>query len=270
MCHLLGVSRSSYYEWLLSKPTVRKRNDEQLKEQIKEIFLMNYGNYGTRRIKRALARNGIVVSRRRIGWLMKKMQLACKSRRKYKMTTDSNHNLPIFPNLLGRDFSPKQINRYYAGDITYIHTAEGWLYLAVVIDLYSRRIVGWAMDKKMKASLVNAALLMAIWRRKPAKGLIWHTDRGSQYASNSHREICKAHGIRQSMSRKADCWDNAVAESFFHSLKVELVHSVQFNTREEAKTAVFEYIEVYYNRLRMHSANDYLSPVEYEVACRAA
>ncbi len=150
------------------------------------------------------------------------------------------------------------------GDITYIETQEGWLYLAVVIDLYSRQVVGWSMDKRMKAKLVNDALLMAIWSRKPAKGLIWHTGRGSQYASDSHRKILKQHGVIQSMSGKGNCWDNAVSESFFHTLKTELVHHCNFKTREDAKQHIFEYIEVFYNRIRLHSANHYCSPVDYE------
>ncbi|MCK4608317.1 MAG: IS3 family transposase, partial [Gammaproteobacteria bacterium] len=175
-------------------------------------------------------------------------------------------SLPIAENKLQRNFNVAEANQVYVGDITYVHTQEGWLYLATVIDLYSRRIVGWAMDNHMRASLVNKALLMAIWNRKPKRGLLWHTDRGSQYASDSHRQILKAHGIKQSMSRRGDCWDNAVAESFFHTLKVELIYKTKFETREEAKQAIFEYIEVFYNRKRMHSANDYLSPVEYEIA----
>ena len=181
------------------------------------------------------------------------------------MTTDSKHNKPIAPNLLKRKFTVLEANRYYVGDITYIHTQEGWLYLAVVIDLFSRKIVGWSMDNRMKAKLVNDALLMALWKRKPNKGLVWHTDRGSQYASDSHRAILKDHHVIQSMSRKGNCWDNAVSESFFHTLKTELVHQYQFETKNEAKQAIFEYIEVFYNRERIHSANGYLSPVEYEI-----
>ena len=150
------------------------------------------------------------------------------------------------------------------GDITYIPTQEGWLYLAVVIDLFSRQVVGWAMDAHMKASLVNQALRMAIWTREPSRGLLWHTDKGSQYASDSHQLLLKEHGIIHSMSRKGNCCDNAVAESFFHTLKVELIHQHTFKTRQEAKQAIFEYIEVFYNRIRFHSANDYLSPVEFE------
>lgn len=201
---------------------------------------------------------------------MRVQNLCCKTKRKFKQTTDSKHNLPIAPNLLQRDFSPALPDQSYVGDITYIPTQEGWLYLAVVLDLFSRQVVGWSMNERMKASLVNDALLMAIWKRKPSRGLISHTDRGSQYASHSHREILKTHGIQQSMSRKGNCWDNAVAESFFHTLKGELTHHENFKTREEAKQKIFHDIEAYYNRIRMHSANDYLSPVEYEKIKKAA
>ena len=226
--------------------------------------MQSRGTYGTRRMKRALAQQGLLISRRRIGHVMKQQQLACKTKRKFKVTTDSKHHLPIAPHLLQRQFTVEQPNAYYVGDITYIPTQAGWLYLATVIDLYSRQVVGWAMEAHMKVSLVNQALLMAIWKRKPARGLLWHTDRGSQYASDSHQLLLKEHGIIHSMSRQGNCWDNAVAESFFHTLKVELTHQQVFKTREEAKQAIFEYIEVFYNRIRLHSANNYLSPVEFE------
>ncbi len=200
---------------------------------------------------------------------MKQAGLVCKTKRKFKITTDSKHNKPVASNVLERQFSASQPNRYYVGDITYISTQEGWLYLAVVIDLYSRKVVDWSMSNRMKAQLVNTALLMAIWKRKPGKGLVWHTDRGSQYASDSHRAILIEHAITQSMSRKGNCWDNAVSESFFHTLKTELVHHCQFKTREDAKQAIFEYIEVFYNRERIHSANGYKSPVDYEMQHKA-
>lgn len=237
-----------------------------LSAKIKKIFNDGRGTYGTRRIKRALVMEGFAVSRRRIRRLMANLSLSCKTKRKFRVTTDSKHLLPIASNLLNRQFSCDAPNKFYVGDITYIPTQEGWLFLAVVIDLFSRQVVGWSMDKRMPAELVNHALMMAIWSRKPERGLIWHTDRGSQYASDSHRKILQEHGIEQSMSRKGNCWDNAVSESFFHSLKTELIHHVRFTTREEAKQAIFEYIEVFYNRVRMHSTNDYLSPVEYEKA----
>ncbi len=195
---------------------------------------------------------GHIVSRRRIGRLMNQAGLACKTKKKFKATTDSKHNKPIAPNLLDRQFNVSQPDRYYVGDITYVATEEGGLYLAVVIDLFSRKVVGWSMDSRMKAQLVNDALLMALWKRKPERGLVWHTDRGSQYASDSHRAILKEHHVIQSMSRKGNCWDNSVSESFFHlcpfgyTLKTELTHQCQFRTREEAKQAIFEYIEVFY------------------------
>lgn len=264
MCRFMKVSRSSYYDWLNNPGSNKVKEDKELIEMIKPIFQKGRNTYGSRRIKKQLALANAIVSRRRIVRLMEEAKLICKTKRKFKATTDSKHNKLIAPNLLERKFNVDQPNRYYVGDITYIPTDEGWLYLATVIDLYSRKIVGWSMSSYMKAELVNDALLMAIWARKPARGLVWHTDRGSQYASDSHLKIIKQHQIIQSMSRKGNCWDNAVAESFFHSLKTELTHQQKFKTREEAKHAIFEYIEVFYNRIRIHSANDYLSPVDYE------
>ena len=168
---------------------------------------------------------------------MREAGLACKTKHKFKATTNSKHNQPIAPNHLDRQFTVKRPNQAYVGDITYIHTQEGWLYLAVVIDLFSRQVVGWSMADHMRTQLVNDALLMALWKRKPDKGLVWHTDRGSQYASESHRALLMQHGIQQSMSRKGNCWDNAVSESFFHTLKTELVHHQTYQTRAEAKPA---------------------------------
>ena len=232
---------------------------------INEVFVEGRGTYGSRRIRQRLIQKKItMISRQRVIKLMKESCLEVKTKRKFKATTDSNHNQPIAPNLLDRKFDVHLPNSYWVGDITYVPTEEGWLYLATVIDLYSRKVIGWSMDSRMKADLVNNALLMAIWQRKPRDGLVWHTDRGSQYASESHRSILKQHHITQSMSRKGDCWDNAVAESFFHSLKTESIHHHKFKTREEARHVIFEYIEVFYNRVRIHSTNDYLSPVDYE------
>ncbi|MDP2903892.1 MAG: IS3 family transposase [Methylovulum sp.] len=181
-----------------------------------------------------------------------------------------NHDHPIAPNHPGRQFTVERPNQACVGDITYIHTQEGWLYLAVVIDLFSRQVVGWSMAEHMRAKLVNDALLMALWKRKPDKGLLWHTDRGSQYASESHRALLKQHSIHQSMSRKGNCRDNAVSESFFHTLKTGLVHHQAYQNRDEAKKAIFEYIEVFYNRERLHSANGYWPPIDYELQCKAA
>lgn len=270
MCRFLKLSTSSYYAWLKRPITKRDKENDELREKIKALFEASRGTYGTRRLKAALAKQGFTVSRRRTGRLMKQAGLACKTRRRFKATTDSKHNDPIAPNRLARQFKVEQPDRYYVGDITYVWTNEGWLYLAVVIDLFSRQVVGWSIQRHMRAELVNDALKMALWKRKPGKGLILHTDRGSQYASDSHRLLLRQHSIIQSMSRKGDCWDNAVAESFFHSLKTELVHHFQFKTREEAKRAIFDYIEVFYNRQRLHSTNNYLSPVDYERFKKAA
>ena len=270
MCKLMKVSRSGYYEWLNAPESIRAKEDAELKELVKYVFKEGRGTYGARRIKKRLARKNIIVSRRRIARLMHESGLVCKTKCKFKATTDSSHKKPVAPNLLARQFDVAAANRYWVGDITYVATEEGWLYLATVIDLYSRKVVGWSMSNRMKAELVNNALLMALWQRKPKAGLIWHTDRGTQYASNSHLKIIKQHHVIQSMSRKGNCWDNAVAESFFNTLKTELTYQCKFKTREEARHVIFEYIEVFYNRTRMHSANDYLSPAQYELIQKAA
>lgn len=265
MCKILKVDKSSYYHWIKTGCVVKKV-DEKLNELIKIIFTNGRGNYGTRRIKDKLEQlYGVIVSKKRIGAIMDDLGLIVKNKKRYVInTTDSNHNLPIAPNILDRDFYASNPDEKYVGDITYIATLEGWLYLATVIDLHSRKVVGWSMDDTMKVSLVNDALLMAIKQRKPQAGLIWHTDRGSQYASYAHKDLLEQYGIIQSMSRKGNCWDNAVAESFFHTLKTELVYHEIYETKAEANQSIFEYIEVFYNRQRSHSANNNLSPVEFE------
>lgn len=270
LCAMLSVSRSAYYTWTKAIDSQKAKDDKALKTMITTVFSQNRAVYGTRRLKKVLATQGYWASRRRIGRLMKEAQLDCKTKRRFKATTDSKHDFPIAPNQLARQFDVDQPNQAYVGDITYLPTAEGWLYLAVVIDLYSRQVVGWSMADNMRTELVNNALLMAIWKRKPKKGLLWHTDRGSQYASDSHRKLLKQHGIQQSMSRKANCWDNAVSESFFHSLKTECVNHERYQTREAAKASLFDYIEVFYNRQRLHSSNGYLSPVEFEQQKKSA
>jgi len=262
MTELLDVSRSCYYHWL----RVDHQEDTQLNELVKDTFIGSRQTYGTRRLKKRLeGLYGLVLSRRHIGQIMKKQGLNTRNKRRFRvLTTDSNHNYAIAPNRLNQDFYASAPDTIYVGDITYIPTQEGWLYLATVIDLYSRKIVGWSMDKNMTTTLVNDALFMALKTRSPEKGLIWHTDRGSQYASDSHKGLLKEYGIIQSMSRRGNCYDNAVAESFFHSLKTELTHHIKFETRSQANQAIFEYIEVFYNRQRLHSSNNYLSPVDFE------
>ena len=242
-----------------------KKVDEKLNSLVESIFIEGKSTYGTRRIKdRLLLYFGLFVSRKRISNIMKDLNLKVKIKRRYKNTTDSNHNLPIASNILNRDFYASNPNEKYVEDITYISTGEGWLYLATVIDLYSRKVVGWSMDDTMKVSLVNDALNMALKHRTPKNGLVWHTDRGSQYASYEHRDLLKQYGIIQSMSRKGNCWDNSVAESFFKSLKNELVYQTYFYTKKQAKLEIFKYIELFYNRIRSHSYLNGLSPVEFE------
>ncbi len=264
MCEVFQVNKSSYYHWIKAGCVIKKE-DTQLNKLIEAIFIQGRKNYGTRRIQDKLKElYGLLVSRKRISSIMKSLDLRVNMKRRYKNTTDSNHNLSIAPNLLNRDFYASIPDTKYVGDITYISTGEGWLYLATVIDLYSRKVVGWSMDDTMKVSLVNDALNMAITYRKPSKGLMWHTDRGSQYASFSHKDLLQKHGIVQSMSRKGNCWDNAVAESFFKTLKSDLVYQTYFYTKNQAKREIFEYIEFHYNRVRSHSYLGNLSPSKFE------
>ena len=197
---------------------------------------------------------------------MKKAGVSVRRRKKFKRTTDSNHKLPIASNLLDRQFEVEQPNAVWCADITYLWTIQGWLYLAVVIDLYSRKIVGWALNNSLRTPLVKDALTMAYWRRKPGKGLVHHSDRGSQYAGSEYQELLEQYGMTCSMSRKGDCWDNAVMESFYSTLKTELIYHENFRTRDEARKAVFEYIEMFYNRIRRHSTLGYLSPADFELA----
>ena len=270
MCRALEVSRSGYYEWLKRPPSSHAQADQVLSERIMHHCEANRHVYGTRRLKACLAQEGQHVSRRRIGRLMAEQALQVKTRRKFKPTTDSSHGQTVAPNVLQRQFDIDQPDTAYVGDITYIWTAEGWLYLAVVIDLFSRAVVGWAMNRWLKAELVTNALQMALDQRQPRPGLIMHTDRGSQYAADRYLQLLHHYEIVPSMSRKGNCWDNAVAESFFHTLKTECVYLETFATREQAQDVIFEYIEVFYNRQRRHSANGHLAPVLYEQSQKAA
>jgi transposase InsO family protein len=262
MCKLFGVSRSCYYHWLATD----KKEDVELHNLVKEIFYESYQTYGTRRIKKELEyKHGLVVSRRKIGKIMSYLKLNTRTKKRFRvLTTNSNHNYAIACNRVQQDFYASYPNQIYVGDITYIKTGEGWLYLAVVIDLYSRKIVGWSINSRMTTSLINNALFMAIKRRLPPKGLIYHSDRGSQYASDSHRLLLKEYGFIQSMSGKGNCYDNAVAESFFNALKTELIRKITCDTRAQVSQAVFEYIEIFYNKKRLHSSNNYMSPDDFE------
>jgi putative transposase len=264
LCRVLGASRSGYYEWLGRAPRAHTDADQQVQDTVQRYFAQGRGTYGTRRLKHLLAQEGLQVSRRRIGRMLAQAGLHCKTRRKFTAPTAAGQAQTVAPNQLNREFTVQVPDTVYVGDITYLPTGEGWLYLAVVLDLCSRAVVGWSMADHMRTELVNQALAMAIGQRQPAAGLIMHTDRGSQYGADSYQQLLTQHGIEPSMSRKGNCWDNAVAESFFHTLKTELIYLEDFKTHEQARTGVFEYIEVFYNRQRCHSAHGYLAPLAYE------
>jgi putative transposase len=264
MCRVFGIAPSTYYAWERKQQSQRTTQDAELLESIRRIFAQYRGRYGSPRIRDELAREGVSVSRKRIARLMREAGLRAKGRRKYKPTTDSNHTLPVAPNLLQRDFHADRPNTAWVSDITYIWTREGWMYLAAILDLYSRKVVGWTLAERMTASLVCGAIDAATRLRRPTQGLIFHSDRGSQYASHAFRRRLWRHQMRQSMSRRGNCWDNAVAESFFATLKKELVRDRVFDTRAQARSEIFEYIEVFYNRQRAHSFLSYETPDAFE------
>lgn len=264
MCDVFAVSRSGYYAWREKPESKRKQANGRLLKDIRIIHHESRETYGSPRVYQALKQKNIPCSENRVARLMKEDGLRAKTKRRFKMTTNSKHNLPIAPNLLQRNFFPEKPNQVWAGDITYIWTAAGWLYLAVVIDLFSRSVVGWSMDKYMTRHLVMDALTMAVQRRRPWPGLIFHSDRGSQYASADFQSLLAKHGILCSMSRKGDCWDNAPVESFFGSLKQELVFHQKYPTRFHARQSIFEYIERFYNCRRLHSTLGFKSPARYE------
>jgi transposase InsO family protein len=260
MCRVLSVSPSGYYAWRSRKPSNRAQAREALDAKVKETFAARKGRDGSPRLSRRLG-----VGRRQVAESLRRQGLRAKAAKKFKATTNSNHSLPVAENLLQQDFTAQRPNQVWVGDITYIDTDEGWLYLAVVLDLYSRKVVGWSMSDRMTATLVCDALRMALFARKRPRGVIMHTDRGSQYCSREHRTLLGEHGLIASMSAKGNCYDNAAMESWNHSLKVEAIHGERFATREQAKAHVFEYIEVDYNRTRLHSTLGYLSPEQYEL-----
>jgi putative transposase len=263
-CRVLKVSASGYYAWCDRGPSDREIDDARLIDKIRGIYDVSNGVYGVRRIHRQLVADGESCSRNRVARLMRRCGIAARRKRKYRMTTDSKHNLPVAGNLLNREFSCGAPNQVWVSDITYIWTLEGWLYLAAVIDLHSRMVVGWSMNERIDRGLVLDALSMAVGRRNLKPGLIHHSDRGSQYASNDYQWALRRRDIRPSMSRKGNCWDNAVAESFFSSLKTERVHHRLYRSRNDARRDIFDYIEVFYNRVRLHSTLGYLSPAQFE------
>lgn len=265
MCRLMGINKNSYYSYN------RRHQDKPISPEhlemldwVRKISESSAHTYGSRRIRKALNALGYPLGRKKTRSLMKEASIFVRYRKKYKVTTNSNHKKPLFENVLNRQFAMSRPNQAYASDITYIHTQEGWLYLAVVIDLFSRKVVGWNMSSRMTANLVCDALRMAIWQRKPAPGLIVHSDRGSQYASLEYRRLLKMHGCVGSMSRKGDCWDNSVVESFFGSLKQERVQWRHYKTRYEAHQDVLNYIAMFYNGFRLHSYLGYVNPNQFE------
>jgi transposase InsO family protein len=265
MCQVLGVDRSCYYHY--RRQRANRPDDPEHEEMLEWIQMIDDASdhtYGSRRMKRALNCLGYPVSRNKARKLMREAKVQVRHRKKYKVTTNSNHKQPVYDNLLQRQFDVPQPDQIYASDVTYVWTQEGWLYLAVVIDLCSRKVVGWSMSSRMKAQLVCDALKMALWQRRPKAGLIHHSDRGSQYASQAFRKLLKVNGIKGSMSRKGDCWDNAVVESFFGSLKQERVQWRNYQTRFEAQQDILHYISIWYNPHRLHSTLGYVSPNYYE------
>lgn len=264
MCQVLQVGRSGYYAWRKRKPSIRQQANQILTAEIRRIYLKSRCTYGSPRIHASLLREGIKCGKNRVARLMRQAGLrGRKPKRRYPQTTQHRQGAIPTPNLLNRDFNARQPNQKWVTDITYIDTAEGWLYLAPVLDLYGRRVVGWAMEDHMECSLVEAALKMAFLQRHPARGLLHHSDQGSQYTSEDYLELLNQHGCQISMSGVGNCYDNAAMESFFSTLKTECADG-QFTSHAQARTAIFEYIEVWYNRQRLHSSIGYLSPVEFE------
>jgi len=264
MAETLKISRSRYYAWLKSKPSSHKLRDEELLEKIKLIHEDSRETYGSPNVFKSIEKKGIKTSKKRVARLMRENGLKGAQKRRFKVTTDSNHDYPIAPNLLNRQFNVQHPNTCWVGDITYIWTQEGWLYLSVIIDLFSRMVIGWAMESHLRAELVIDSLKMAVTNRKPDDGVMFHSDRGIQYACGDFRKTLNGYEMIQSMSRKGNCWDNACAESFFATLKTEEVYRRKYQTREEARLSIFEYIAVFYNRYRQHYFLDFLSPEEYE------
>jgi putative transposase len=272
LCRVVGASVSGFYAWLRAIPAVRTRGETEagLRGRIGRIFAARRRTYGSPRVHAELRRQGRRHSRRRVARLMRGMGLAARrGRRRPPRTTDSRHDLPVAPNLLDRHFAVERPDAVWLADISYLPTDEGWPYLAVVEDLATREIVGWSMADHLGAELCTDALVMALQRRRPEAGLVRHSDRGVQYAAEPYREVLKRHGLKQSMSRRGNCLDNAPMESFFASLKKEHVHHVRFRTRAEAKAAVFEYVEIFYNRQRLHSALGYRTPIEARASMEA-
>lgn len=266
LCEVLEVSRSGYYAWRKRLPSAHAKADERLAAEIAAAHEKSEGRYGSPRVHRALQKRGIRVGRKRVERLMRDRGIVARQKRRFRRTTDSKHSNPIAPNLVQRQFAPATVNRLWAGDVTYIWTSEGFVYLAVLLDLYSRRVVGWAMSDTNDTALALAALQRAVRSRRVVPiGLVHHTDRGSPYASEDYRAALAKHAMVASMSRKGDCWDNAPSESFFATLRAELVDDERYPTDREAEISIGDYIERFYNLERLHSHLDYVSPIEFEL-----
>lgn len=270
MCRVLGVSPSGYYSWKGRPPSKRAARDAELADDVAQAHERSRGIYGSPRVHRELRARGVRTSRKRIERLMRQSGLRGRQKRRFVCTTDSRHDRPVVPNVLARTFEATAPNKAWVGDVTYLATADGWLYLAVLLDLFSRRVVGWATSATNDRALAQAALDQALQSRRPQSGLIHHTDRGSPYASDDYRAALAARGLVASMSRAGDCYDNAVAESFFASLKAEWVDHHRYPTRTAAHVSVADYIERFYNPARRHSHLDYVSPIEFELKARMA
>jgi putative transposase len=267
ICHVLGVSRSGFFAWLGRKPSRRRQRRQELAVKIRAVHREHRGVYGSPRVFAALVAQGEKVCRNTVAQVMKDQEIRAKVKKRFvPCTTDGNHRHPVADNVLDRDFGARTPNRKWAADITYVPTGEGWLYVAAVIDLCSRKIVGWSMAEHLQAELVNDALKMALARRRPEEGLLHHSDRGVQYACDDYQGLLAKHGIRCSMSGRGDCWDNAVMESFWATLKTELVYQEPYATREQARASIFEYVESFYNRKRLHSSIGYVSPEMFEAS----
>jgi putative transposase len=266
MCGVLAVSESGFYAWRKRPTCRRKQEDAHLTQEIRQVFEVHQMRYGAPRIHRDLHDEGISCSRKRVARLMRAEELSARSKRRRVVTTKRDETHPVAPNLLNRDFHAEEPDKKWVTDITYIPTKQGWLYLAVILDLYSRMVVGWSMSGSCDERLVEHALEQALARRRPKAGLLHHSDRGSQYTSQAYQAYLRRYGIQPSMSRKGNCWDNAAMESFFGTLKDECVRETFYSSHDEARSALFIYIEAYYNRIRRHSTLGYMSPLQYEKA----
>ena len=266
MCRQLEVSTSGFYASCERPASARSIANKRLAVKVKAVHAKSRGSYGSPRVHAELVADGECVGKNRVARVMRENGIVSRRKKRFRATTDSQHAMVVAPNTLDREFDVDEPNKVWVTDITYIWTREGWLYLAAILDLYSRRVVGWSMSERITRQLTLDALSMALRARAPNAGLLHHSDRGSQYASGDYRDALAAAGVECSMSRKGNCWDNAVAESFFATLKTELAHHEDWTTRDAARAAVFEYIEIFYNRHRRHSSIGYVSPVEYEAS----